>query len=419
MAMDWEIVHIPDNLPSDHLSTVDVFASAVEPKMANTLVRKLNQVAPLENLHHVKRVRKISSEGKAQLSVILCLSVGHSSQLDLDGIPNEVLELINSYQLHPFITKVAKYAASSKEEWQEQCKLWPTSYHPPTYNIDGITGFSEKDSKLIFKFVEVAIRLTKCGQLHDKVVNAAVIVDPSTKQVIAQARDETCFWPTPENKCSLKNTDFTDEAEGFPSHNLVTSEAPNNVSPDSNFTNNDWTHSYTNISCLHPWGWKEQQPMLQDSLGKCRNNFSWHPLRHAALVAIECASSRDRRLFPSSELLNGQSDHTDHLQSPAKRHKTELLMEDDTVSESSSNGFPSEVMRPYLCTGFDMFLVWEPCMMCAMALVHQRIRRIFYAFPNPNAGALGGIHRLQGEKSLNHHYAVFRVLLPEEVLDKV
>lgn len=53
-----------------------------------------------------------------------------------------------------------------------------------------------------------------------------------------------------------------------------------------------------------------------------------------------------------------------------------------------------------------------------MALVHQRIRRIFYAFPNPNEGALGSVHRLQGEKSLNHHYAVFRVLLPKEILNK-
>lgn len=51
-----------------------------------------------------------------------------------------------------------------------------------------------------------------------------------------------------------------------------------------------------------------------------------------------------------------------------------------------------------------------------MALVHQRIRRIFYAFPNPNAGALGSVHRLQGEKSLNHHYAVFQVVLPEDIL---
>ena len=53
-----------------------------------------------------------------------------------------------------------------------------------------------------------------------------------------------------------------------------------------------------------------------------------------------------------------------------------------------------------------------------MALVHQRIKRIFYAFPNPSAGALGSAHRLQGEKSLNHHYAVFRVLLPQEALDE-
>ncbi|XXG58408.1 hypothetical protein AAC387_Pa04g0721 [Persea americana] len=131
----------------------------------------------------------------------------------------------------------------------------------------------------------------------------------------------------------------------------------------------------------------------------------------------------DRSLFPSSELSTCQSDHVDHLQSstssPAKRQKTELLREDETVSEASANGLPSEMMRPYLCTGFDIYVVWEPCTMCAMALVHQRIRRIFYAFPNPNAGALGSVHRLQGEKSLNHHYAVFRVLLPEEILDNV
>lgn len=54
-----------------------------------------------------------------------------------------------------------------------------------------------------------------------------------------------------------------------------------------------------------------------------------------------------------------------------------------------------------------------------MALVHQRFRRIFYAFPNPSAGALGSVYRLQGEKSLNHHYAVFRVILHDEPLVRV
>ncbi|EFH63627.1 hypothetical protein ARALYDRAFT_894978 [Arabidopsis lyrata subsp. lyrata] len=34
------------------------------------------------------------------------------------------------------------------------------------------------------------------------------------------------------------------------------------------------------------------------------------------------------------------------------------------------------IERPYLCTGYDIFLMLEPCTMCAMALVHQRIKRI-------------------------------------------
>jgi tRNA-specific adenosine deaminase 3 len=48
-----------------------------------------------------------------------------------------------------------------------------------------------------------------------------------------------------------------------------------------------------------------------------------------------------------------------------------------------------------------------------MALVHQRFKRVFYAFPNPITGALGSVYRLPGQKSLNHHYSVFRVKVPE------
>jgi tRNA-specific adenosine deaminase 3 len=54
-----------------------------------------------------------------------------------------------------------------------------------------------------------------------------------------------------------------------------------------------------------------------------------------------------------------------------------------------------------------------------MALVHQRFKRVFYAFPNPITGALGGVYRLHGEKSLNHHYNVFRISVPEAFLDSL
>ncbi|KAF0733272.1 hypothetical protein Ae201684P_010231 [Aphanomyces euteiches] len=64
----------------------------------------------------------------------------------------------------------------------------------------------------------------------------------------------------------------------------------------------------------------------------------------------------------------------------------------------------------YLCTGMDIFLPIEPCVMCSMALVHSRANRVIFAETNPTAGALGSCYTLHGQASLNHRYRVFRVL---------
>lgn len=48
--------------------------------------------------------------------------------------------------------------------------------------------------------------------------------------------------------------------------------------------------------------------------------------------------------------------------------------------------------------------------MCAMALVHSRVRRVVFAFPDSKRGMLGAgrtDRRLHCEKSLNHRYIVF------------
>lgn len=66
---------------------------------------------------------------------------------------------------------------------------------------------------------------------------------------------------------------------------------------------------------------------------------------------------------------------------------------------------------PYLCTGFDVYVIEEPCLMCSMALVHSRAGRIFFRENNVANGALGGGNQLKlhSVKELNHHYQVFRV----------
>ncbi|KAL3925942.1 MAG: hypothetical protein SGPRY_003529 [Prymnesium sp.] len=68
----------------------------------------------------------------------------------------------------------------------------------------------------------------------------------------------------------------------------------------------------------------------------------------------------------------------------------------------------------HLCAGCDAFVTVEPCAMCAMALVHSRIARVFYAIPSLERGALGSRFMLHTEASVNHHFQVVRGLLETE-----
>lgn len=65
---------------------------------------------------------------------------------------------------------------------------------------------------------------------------------------------------------------------------------------------------------------------------------------------------------------------------------------------------------PYVCTGYDLYVTREPCAMCAMALVHSRVQRVFYGAPSPD-GALGTRFRIHARPDLNHRFQVFRGVL--------
>ncbi|XP_048197675.1 probable inactive tRNA-specific adenosine deaminase-like protein 3 isoform X1 [Perognathus longimembris pacificus] len=68
---------------------------------------------------------------------------------------------------------------------------------------------------------------------------------------------------------------------------------------------------------------------------------------------------------------------------------------------------------PYVCTGYDLYVTREPCTMCAMALVHSRIQRVFYGAPSPD-GALGTRFRIHAQPDLNHRFQVFRGVLEDQ-----
>jgi tRNA(adenine34) deaminase len=61
-----------------------------------------------------------------------------------------------------------------------------------------------------------------------------------------------------------------------------------------------------------------------------------------------------------------------------------------------------------------LYVTLEPCLMCAAAIVHARVRRLVFGAFDPRAGAAGGMIDAFALKGLNHRVDVFGGVLAEE-----
>lgn len=71
-------------------------------------------------------------------------------------------------------------------------------------------------------------------------------------------------------------------------------------------------------------------------------------------------------------------------------------------------------LNNYRLPGADMYVTLEPCVMCAGALVHARIRRLFYATAEPKTGAAGSCVDVFSLPNLNHRVELSSGLLADE-----
>lgn len=62
----------------------------------------------------------------------------------------------------------------------------------------------------------------------------------------------------------------------------------------------------------------------------------------------------------------------------------------------------------------DLYVTKEPCVMCAGALVHVRIRRVVFGCADPRSGGAGGLMNLLQNPSLNHRCDITPGVLREE-----
>ncbi len=71
-------------------------------------------------------------------------------------------------------------------------------------------------------------------------------------------------------------------------------------------------------------------------------------------------------------------------------------------------------LRTYRLTDTTLYVTLEPCVMCAAALVHARVRRVVFGAWDPRAGGAGSIADVFALPGLNHRVDVFGGVLTEE-----
>lgn len=73
-----------------------------------------------------------------------------------------------------------------------------------------------------------------------------------------------------------------------------------------------------------------------------------------------------------------------------------------------------QLLQNYRLVDTTLYVTLEPCAMCAMALVHARIKSVIFATNEPRAGAGGSLYQLLDNPSHNHQIEIGSSVLKSE-----
>ncbi|KAL0122499.1 hypothetical protein PUN28_007305 [Cardiocondyla obscurior] len=282
------------------------------------------------------------------------------------------------------VTKVPAKAPRTKLQASEASKTWPVNFHPDQMVESLIDGsvFDEGCLDAIERVMALVIEAAKLEAVGDeRCTGAAAIVDPEDGRILAVAAariDKHPMW-----HAAMLAVDLVARLHGGGAWKLI-DEKSNEAKGRTQYTFDD----------------EETESVENRGLERLRSIKRRYEEETPLCYPVSLASLQlpTQTSFEAQVARKGRKDNGARTESPKRG-------ENDNSAKKSG---------PYLCTGYWAFLLTEPCSLCAMALLHSRIARIFYGTANRDAGVLGSkaiLHTLPG---LNHRYRVWSGILEQE-----
>ncbi|BGP42350.1 tRNA-specific adenosine deaminase subunit tad3 [Rhodotorula kratochvilovae] len=137
----------------------------------------------------------------------------------------------------------------------------------------------------------------------------------------------------------------------------------------------------------------------------CRVTDSWDASFHTSLnPPIKLVTAHDTRVSTGNVLSHAAANAIDAV-----------AYLDMSGSRPPLSYFgPEAADPPYLLTGLTVFLSHEPCLLCAMSLLHSRIKALFFVKRAPGAGGAGSLYSVHEDGGLNHRFEVWEWTGPSD-----
>jgi len=95
-------------------------------------------------------------------------------------------------------------------------------------------------------------------------------------------------------------------------------------------------------------------------------------------------------------------------------NQVELLKDATAHAEMLALTQAQAAVGDWRLTDCDLYVTKEPCVMCAGAVVHVRMRRVVFGCTDLKSGGAGGITNLLQHPALNHHCDITSGVLQNE-----
>src|SRR5213596_4063576 len=95
-------------------------------------------------------------------------------------------------------------------------------------------------------------------------------------------------------------------------------------------------------------------------------------------------------------------------------NQVELLKDATAHAEMLALTQAEAAVGDWRLTDCDLYVTKEPCVMCAGALIHVRIRRLIFGCADAKSGAAGGMINLLQHSALNHDCEITSGVLQNE-----